>query len=265
MQKAITEENKKSYFVAIEQKDKPYEEKLEWLTNRWVNEEDSESARIIKPFLFSHAAPFYQSIIADNLDYFKKLYNQEKAKIDTNLCLVTACLSGSQKIAELLLKDLHLDYLTPSCKDTLLGYVSASNNVEWAKKIAKAMAEAGESMPKSVYGEAASDGVIREISAIFKSFEHHTSLHERPLPSSPPAFNLYKETEQTVGRERSNTNTSNDTASPIGSDAEQSEHSPILTPQGYHKKQQIADDKYTDDCNVVAELPNPPTSIKHGI
>jgi len=200
MQRKIIEENKRIYFEAIGRVDGIYVEKLEWLVNRWVNEEDSTAARIIKPFLWHSSDPFYQSIIADNLGYFTNLYKKEL--VNPNMCLAMACLCGSQKIGEFLLNDLKLTYLTPKHEDYILGYVSSSMNKGWAKNIALLMAQSGKSMPKSVYGEAASDNMIREISAIFKSFEHHSSAHEQSIPSSPPAFTLYKETAQAVSQEQ---------------------------------------------------------------
>jgi hypothetical protein len=145
-------------------------------------------------------------MIADNLDFFKKHYKEDSAHADQYLAI--SCLCGSQKIAEFLLDKLKLSYLSSDCKETILGYVSASNNVEWAKQIATIMSRNRESMPKAVYGLACNDSTIREISAIFAGRQVDADLqdfsdpetYEEPdlsIPPSPP-FTPYRATAQGI-------------------------------------------------------------------
>ena len=204
MQEEIIKKNKRDYQEATGSVDQAYEQKLDWLLKRWFKEDDGTAARLIKPILFLSSSPFYQSIIADNLDFFKKDYNEDSAHADQYVAL--ACLCGSNKIAEFLLDKLNLTYLSPGCKDTILGYVSASNNVEWAKQIATIMSQNRESMPKTVYGLAYNDSIIREISAIFAGRQVESDIqdfsdpetYEEPSLSIPPSpsFTPYRETAQ---------------------------------------------------------------------
>lgn len=134
-----------------------YTEKLNWLRDKWekrgeIERGNSVTTRIIGPIILRECAPVHVSIIADNLDYFKKELksikkDSSKAKyFDIIKAFNIACLCVSQQIGEFLLKELNIDYLQEEY-EYILGYVCASRNEEWMKSIARTMAQANKKIP----------------------------------------------------------------------------------------------------------------------
>lgn len=134
-----------------------YTEKRNWLQDKWekkieIDRGNSVTTRIMGPIVLEKCGPIYVSIIADNLDYFKKELelmrkNPKKTSyFDILEAFNIACLCGSQQIGEFLLKELNIDYLQKEY-EYILGYVCASRNEEWMKVIARAMAQANKKIP----------------------------------------------------------------------------------------------------------------------
>ncbi len=140
-----------------------YFSNLKWLQNHWNGIDDNAAAREICPLIYNSIAPLVQAIIIDNLEFFKKEFLKEK--VDASAFLPIAYLCGSQKIAEFLLKEMKQDYLS-SGNDFILGYVSASQNIAWAKSIASLYVKSGREMPDSVR-ELAGGLVYKTLKEIF--------------------------------------------------------------------------------------------------
>lgn len=122
-----------------------FKEKILWLQEKWgglsKNFGDSHELRNISSCVFDTITPLNAAIIVDNLAYFKEKYIQDTEK--TYKLFQIACLCGSEGIANFLYEKLE----TKPEPSTLLQLVSASQNQEWAKKIAKEI----KTIPDEVY------------------------------------------------------------------------------------------------------------------
>ncbi len=172
------QQNTKIYENAVKEAagvDPAAPEKIALLQKKWRNEvyRDTEAAYVICPILFTKTKPIHTAIIADNINYFKNHYHEELAG-NYEPALAEACLCGSRAIAEFLLSELNSSFATDH-HSYLLAYVAASMNVEWAKDIARDMAQAKMTMPKTIYN-IADYKTIDLIIAVFKN------------PNKPPEF-----------------------------------------------------------------------------
>ena len=160
--------------------DKPaFLAKIKSMQAKWkalAKQGDYEETRIIAPYLFNKTkrTPVNTSILSDNLEYFSKNYTDEYSDRDLKGLLEIACLSGSKKVADFLLERLGKTYVSEDCQ-FVLGYVSASPNVEWTKEIAKVMAKAGLKMPEDISSLTSSRELVKEISMIFQSTKKETA------------------------------------------------------------------------------------------
>lgn len=145
--------------------------KKEWLQTRWEKIiVDTPSKRLISTVLIKPTR-VDEALINDDLDYFKDNYTVDYPK--KRKALEIACLCGSEKIADFLLKKLKEEF-TNKKNEYLLAYASASPNQEWAKKIAKKMTESGLTMSDTVYS-LANGKLIDEIVNIFKEASNKRS------------------------------------------------------------------------------------------
>ena len=149
-----------------------FSRKLNWLKEKWSNATDSVYTRSINPIIGNTNA-INSSIIEDDLNYFQVHYKENYGSC-LELAMEAACLCGSRRIAEFLLIELNLDYLSEGYEH-ILSYVSASMNSSWAGNIANAMARAGKKIPQSVYGLAHRDSVLDTIVGIFESAKLNTA------------------------------------------------------------------------------------------
>lgn len=151
-----------------------FEEKFRFLKKKWLGPEveDSHASRLMTPILKFKTHPIILSIISNNLEYFKEHYKDERYQalnVDLILLLERACLAGSKEVANFLLVQLQID-ITSEKYEQLLGYVAASQNIEWAKEIATALAQKGRKIPLSVYSEGNQQN-RQAIKIIYESFE----------------------------------------------------------------------------------------------
>lgn len=165
MFKKRADETQKYLSEAIGNNSEQFEKNLNWLKNRWSGKEDGTAERVICPVLYLHTSSLNQSIIVDNLSYFEKNYIKEK--MNSNELLAIACLCGSRQIAEFLLNELKQNYLSQKY-EFILGYVTASPNLEWAKEIARILSEACRPMPNDVFRLANFD-TVEVLEKIFMS------------------------------------------------------------------------------------------------
>lgn len=157
-QPPLAEEQKLS-MEAIGTTRESYLAKIKWLQENWKGKSDSTATRIICPLIYHNLDFFGQALIADNGDYFQKEYIKIKTTVNPNELLALACLCGSQRVAEVLLKDLGKDCLSPDYA-YMLDYVAASRNTVWAVSIARTLVAAGRKMPKMLVTE---DEVVLEV------------------------------------------------------------------------------------------------------
>jgi hypothetical protein len=140
-------------------------DKKEWLKKRWekivINTPSKRlmSTVLVEPDLIDNA------LIDDNLDYFKLHYKEHYPK-KLRKALATACLCGSETIANFLLKKLKQSF-TDEKNEYLLAYASASQNEEWVKKIAMQMAGSGLKMPDTIYSLASNYELVDDVINIF--------------------------------------------------------------------------------------------------
>lgn len=141
-------------------------DKKKWLKERWEKiKSDTTEKRLMAPMVFQATHDVNNALIEDNLSYFE-LHYQEVYPDNLEKALARACLCGSEKIAESLLNKLASSYADERYQ-YLVGYASASPNQEFAKKIARQMANAGLEMPGVVI-KLGSYKLINEIKEIFK-------------------------------------------------------------------------------------------------
>jgi len=185
-QKKIDEIYKRQMRKAVGEYSGVFLKKLEQLQKKWQEmPDDFPETRFIGPIIAHKLHPVNACIIADNLNYFEENYKnfyQDEDKILIK-ALRLACLSGSQKIAESLLKKLKADYLTEGY-EFILSYVLSSGEHEWAKTIATVMAKHRKDMPQDVWLFANSE-LAFEIKKIFDSYEPNSYEPKRTADSSP--------------------------------------------------------------------------------
>lgn len=160
-----------------------YTTKIDALKARWNPKKDSTEARIMRPILSLHTSPLQYSVIADNLEYFKLHYKEEK--LEPESALQIACLCGSRNITDFLLQEMNLNYLSPD-HEYLLPYISASQNTEWMKDIATKMAQEGKSMPQDIIRLAAGKvfNMIRDIFRQVEQTQNNCIINKTPSLSS---------------------------------------------------------------------------------
>ncbi len=141
-----------------------YTSKVKQIKEKWAHQSDSTPARLMGNLLSSNIPPLYHSIVADNVEYFRK--NYDITKVNSNELLAIACLCGSQKVADFLLKKLNLNYLSPGY-EYILTYAATSNNIDWVKKIAEVMSQDQKEIPKDL-AAFADFSVINTIEEIFE-------------------------------------------------------------------------------------------------
>jgi len=118
--------------------------KYKWLQDKWHNIAsngigDCQELRLISPIIFATLTPVNASLIIDNVNYFKEHYKEEKEWEKT---FFIACLCGSEEVASFLLDLLDRSKKKPDPGATL-AYIAASQNGEWAQKMARELAEKG--------------------------------------------------------------------------------------------------------------------------
>ncbi len=153
-----------------------FDKKFNFLKKKWASGtiEDTHASRLMAPILKFKTHPIIVAIISDNLTYFKEHYQDahyQKINKDLILLLERACLSGSKKIAGFLLEQLKIDIASGEYSH-LLGYISASQNVEWTKEVAIAIAKKGQDVPLSVYGNG-TPKILDIIEGIFEKERGH--------------------------------------------------------------------------------------------
>lgn len=126
-----------------------YIENLAYLKKKWPADSmyPSEQSLLMGPIIHLQSKPLFSAIIADNLKYFVKNFEEDT---DEQFLLEMACLSGSKQIVDFLLKKRNLNYLSPDM-EYILSYVSASKNSEWLEQLATIFANAKKPMPKDVF------------------------------------------------------------------------------------------------------------------
>jgi len=117
-------QHKEACKLAIGDNQVDYENKIDLLKKKWSLFGDSVPTRLMSPLFYAFIPTIYHAVMADNLKYFREHYNGKN--MNSNELLGVACLCGSKKIAEFLLQELKLNYLSPG-HDYMLGYIAASN------------------------------------------------------------------------------------------------------------------------------------------
>ena len=145
----ISPDSRAEVMSAIDNKTSDLKSKLDWMQNKWGTFSkgfgDCHEVRIIGPVIIGTLTPLNASIIMDNLTYFKEKYetsdNEHNFK---NFQIASLC--GAENIANFLFEKLE----SKPDDSTILTYVSASQNEEWAKKVATEMKKKDLPIPKGV-------------------------------------------------------------------------------------------------------------------
>jgi hypothetical protein len=129
-------------------KEVEFQKKLSWLQSKWKTDKEYPYPIEIHQILFGTTKPIYDALIADNLDYFQKAYIKEKDRINKGQALDFSCLCGSKEIANFLLEELKIDYLSD---DQIVDNICSSPNLAWALQVVEIVAKSGKTMPMCVY------------------------------------------------------------------------------------------------------------------